>query len=291
MPRLRRFRQNPSFPGHRAIARGGDQLGNSARGGRSGRRDDRRRRLASPGMVRSALRAGRLHPRPVIATLGFHLGPQVQMESVRNGYCQAVEDRLLEEAGWTEDGYRLFDISAFAGSSSGGWFAPIAESNALFMTKTMWNELGGFDERFTSPGGGLVNLDTYARACELPASQLIMLLGEGTFHQVHGGVATNAASSPWDAFHTEYVRLRGKPFAISAVQPWYVGELAPQTLPSIESSARTARATTRAHELRKKEASPRPRGVSGRSAHRLPASRCVGVVLSSMLHLRPVARQ
>jgi hypothetical protein len=203
-------------------------------------------RLASPGLVRGALRASLLHPRPIVTTLGFHLGPQFQQESVRNGYCQAVEDQLLDNVRWTEDGYRLFDISVFACSSAGGWFAPIAESNALFMTKGMWNELKGFDERFTSSGGGLVNLDTYVRACELPASQPIVLLGEGTFHQVHGGVATNAFSSPWDEFHAEYLRLRGKAFAAPTRQPWHLGQLAPQTMPSIESSARTARPAVQA---------------------------------------------
>ena len=40
------------------------------------------------------------------------------------------------------------------------------------------------DERYAEAGGGLVNLDFYARAAE--AADLIWtLLGEGTFHQVH----------------------------------------------------------------------------------------------------------
>ena len=75
---------------------------------------------------------------------------------------------LLERADWTRDGYRLFDISVFAGSSQWGWFAPIAESNALFMPEELWTEIGGYDERFVSTGGGLVNLDTFVRACALP---------------------------------------------------------------------------------------------------------------------------
>jgi hypothetical protein len=104
----------------------------------------------------------------------------------------------------------------------------------------MWRELGGFDERFISGGGGLVNLDTYVRACELPDSQLIHLLGEGTFHQVHGGFATNAQTSPWNQFHDEYVRLRAKPFAAPTKQPWYIGEIHPPALKSIELAAQLA---------------------------------------------------
>jgi hypothetical protein len=49
------------------------------------------------------------------------------------------------------------------------------------------------DERFDAPGGGLVNLDIWRRILELPGAEQVILLGEGTFHQLHGGIATNAA--------------------------------------------------------------------------------------------------
>ncbi len=194
-------------------------------------------RLASPGLVAGVLRAQRLHDRPVIATLGFHLGPDVQMRSVPLGYDQREEDRLLESIAWTQDGYRLFDISAFAGSSAGGWFAPLAESNALFMTKALWTELGGFDEQFRCPGGGLVNLDTYVRACSIPGSQLITLLGEGTFHQVHGGVATNTSPHPFEVFHEEFRAIRGRDFERPQTASLFLGIVNPHILPSIAQSA------------------------------------------------------
>jgi glycosyltransferase involved in cell wall biosynthesis len=193
-------------------------------------------RLVSPGVVAGALRASLLHDRAVISTLGFHLGPDVQMRSVPLGYDQQEEDRLLDSVEWTHDGYRLFDISVFAGSSVSGWFAPLSESNALFLTKKLWEELGGYDTRFRSPGGGLVNLDTYARACVLPDSQLITLLGEGTFHQVHGGVATNAAVHPWDMFQDEYLAIRGQPFAKPDAVPLFLGFVDRHVLPSIARS-------------------------------------------------------
>jgi glycosyltransferase involved in cell wall biosynthesis len=198
-------------------------------------------RMASPGLLVGALRAAKLHPRPVISSLGFHLGPDVQMRSVREGYNQQDEDDLLAGINWPADGYKLFEISVFAGSSAQGWFLPISESNALFLPRGIWRELGGYDERFVSGGGGLVNLDTYVRACELPDNQLIILLGEGTFHQVHGGFATNARISPWKQFHEEYVRLRGKNFSAPKQEPWYFGEVRPPLLKSIELSARKAR--------------------------------------------------
>ena len=47
----------------------------------------------------------------------------------------------------------------------------------------------------------------WTRACELDDTELILLLGEATFHQIHGGVATNALESPWRKFHDEYVKI------------------------------------------------------------------------------------
>jgi hypothetical protein len=193
-------------------------------------------RIASPGIIFRAIQASRLHHRPVISTLGFHLGSEVQMSSVHKGYNQEKEDRLLEQANWAVDGYRLFEISVFAGSSASGWFKPIAESNALFMPRELWHELGGYEEQFVSPGGGLANLDTYARACALPDSQLIILLGEGTFHQVHGGVATNALEPKIQEFQAEYQKIRGYPFQIPQVNPLYLGQIAHQVFPSMAQS-------------------------------------------------------
>lgn len=197
-------------------------------------------RMASPGLLFHALLASQLHDRPIITSLGFHLGPEVQMISVEQGYGQEEEDRLLASIDWQQDGYRLFDISVFAGSSREGWFLPVAESNALFLSRALWQELGGYDERFATPGGGLANLDTYVRACDLPETQLITLLGEGTFHQVHGGVATNQKrpDADWATFHREYVEIRRKTFAKPTKTPIYLGTIAPQVRKTVLQSAR-----------------------------------------------------
>lgn len=197
-------------------------------------------RLASPGLVACVLAAAQLDERAVVLTLGFHLGRKVQMDSVHEGYDQAQEDRLLEEARWFEDGYRLFDLSVFAGSARGGWFRPVSESNALFMRRRLWNELGGFDPRFVSPGGGLVNLDMLARAVRLPNAVVVTLLGEGTFHQVHGGVASNARESIYHMFEDEYVQIRGRRFEPPEYSSVYWGAIPPNLLQSIAESDRTA---------------------------------------------------
>lgn len=193
-------------------------------------------RMASPGLLAAARAASHTHPRAVVGTLAFHLGPDVQPRSVAEGYNQQVEDALLASSGWESDGYRLFDISAFAGSSRDGWFVVPAETNALFLRRELWSELGGYDEGFVGPGGGLANLDTWARACALPDSGVVLLLGEATFHQVHGGIATNSTTPKWDLFHEEFVRVRGRAYQRPQPAPTFYGSLAPIQRAALEHS-------------------------------------------------------
>ena len=196
-------------------------------------------RMASPGLLARALLARRLAARPIVATLGWHLGTTRHIDAREAGYDEAAEDDLLAQSGWEHDGYELFSISTLAASSARGWFAPMGESNGLFMAKSMWDELGGFDETFALPGGGLSNHDLYRRACELDGVQLVVLLGEGTFHQIHGGASTSGRIG-WEEMHDEYVKLRGRPYAPPTNERLYVGTVPPQALPHIEHSAQRA---------------------------------------------------
>lgn len=202
-------------------------------------------RLASPGLLASAKLASRLAPRPVIATLGWHLGTDRHMDAAATGYDRDDEDRLLAGIDWESDGYRLFSISTLAASSSRGWFGRrLGESNALFMPRVMWDELGGIDTRFSLPGGGLSNHDLFSRACALPGAQLILLLGEGTFHQIHGGAATSRRLT-WDEMNAEYTAIRGHPFTPPDIEPLYVGSVPREALPHVQHSAQVALAAER----------------------------------------------
>jgi hypothetical protein len=197
-------------------------------------------RMVTPGLLDACRSAARIYPRALLSTLGFHLGRKPQFIAVPKGYTQEVEDRLLESIAWPDDGYRLFEIAVFAASFRKGWFLPVSESNALFMSRGLWKELGGYDERFVSAGGGLVNLDTYGRAVALPDIRLVSILGEGSFHQVHGGIATNSPSPPGEEWHAEYRRIRGCDYRDTTMLPVVFGSLPRPALAHVACSLQSA---------------------------------------------------
>jgi hypothetical protein len=150
-------------------------------------------RMVTPGVVALARSSLEINQRALVTTMAWHLGPDLQTISQQSGYSASVEDQLLRSIGWPEDGYRLFEIAALAAANRQGWFGSMNESCCTFLTRESFIALGGYDESFVSPGGGYVNLDFFLRATQRPSGEVIVLLGEGSFHQIHGGVATNAA--------------------------------------------------------------------------------------------------
>jgi glycosyltransferase involved in cell wall biosynthesis len=171
-------------------------------------------RMASPGLIRASIAASRLHARPVIATLNYQIGFELQRISGMKGYDQRAEDALIGSIDWPADGYRLFEIST--SEMPRGPTGPLLESNALFLPRALWEELGGYDRQFDEAGGSVANPDTLVRAVDLPASQLIRVVGEGTFHQFHGGLTTSTQQGAIDTVKAgarTYYRLRGRPLA------------------------------------------------------------------------------
>ncbi|WP_157862598.1 glycosyltransferase family 2 protein [Nitrosococcus halophilus] len=209
-------------------------------------------RIASPGLVRWASGAFRIFDDPTVSVLGWHLGPQLQNYSVAEGYNQGKEDALLAGIGFPQEGYRLFEIAVLAASCQDGWFLPMGESNAIFLRRESFWNLGGYDERFDLAGGGLVNLDFYRRAVLRDKAELVTLLGEGVFHQIHGGIATNSGEAQWQqniqSWRAQYKELRGVDFAPPKKRPIYLGTLPTAVLPSLEESARKAAANPAAWE-------------------------------------------
>lgn len=189
-------------------------------------------RMASPGLVFNGLSATKFSERSFVATVGLHLGSEPQQFSVQKGYNQETEDELLDRIGWRDNGYRLFDISCFGRSAEAGWFGRLSESNAPILSARHYGNIGGYEAQFDIPGGGLVNLDFFRRCVEDPASMYVLLLGEGTFHQYHGGVTTSRpirqtlegdGRSTWDIYVDQYLRIRGENWKAPNTPPLLFG--------------------------------------------------------------------
>ncbi len=186
-------------------------------------------RIPTPGIVAATLAAmAGFHP-CFVSALAWHLGPDVQRISARSGYDQAAEDRLLDSISWPSDGYRLFEIATLAPSSGCGLLNGFpAECSWLALPRARFTERGGYDEAFQSPGGGLVNHDFLQRLCNPNDLTPVQLLGEGTFHQIHGGAMTGEddAARMMALFKAEYSALRGCSFVPAVVpDPVYLGRL------------------------------------------------------------------
>jgi hypothetical protein len=175
---------------------------------------------------------------PLVAVQSLPLG--APMREPAEAWDQAAEDQALATIEWQRDGYELFRLTQAYGDDARGWFGALFESACITMRKDSFENLGGFDQRFQSPGGGLVALDFFQRALARPDLAYIVLLGESTFHQFHGGAATGAKPDehPWHTFHTEYRALRGHDFQRVARLPIYLGQFPPQSLAIAEFSAR-----------------------------------------------------
>lgn len=201
-------------------------------------------RLVTPGVLRHVESAFLAFQNPIVTIPGWHLGPKPQQLSVLEGYNQLLEDRLLDSIDWPREGYKLFKISVPSASWIKGCFIDLSESNAVFLARGTFEAIGGFDERFNFPGGGLLNLDFYYRAATSPNTQVVVLPGEGTFHQVHGGISTNVSQEEnlrlWHDWEAQYQLLVGHKYKPAQVNPVIFGRIPPQALPYLSFSANHA---------------------------------------------------
>jgi glycosyltransferase involved in cell wall biosynthesis len=179
-------------------------------------------RILSDGLVAEWLKYASLNRQTFIHTLGWHLGPDVHMRASQTGYNQDIEDKLLENIDWYNHPARLFEVSTLAGSSDSGFFSTIRESNAFVVSRIMLEKIGYFNEHFSSPGGGLANLEFFSRYVTSEQVFPICLLGEGTFHQYHGGVATSGKIE-WDKVNEEYLSIVGKPYEAPRYSTMFAG--------------------------------------------------------------------
>lgn len=187
--------------------------------------------LLTPGVFKMALASYAAFDNAVVAIRYFYLGMDEQTTSVDKGYNQQAEDALLERIQWPQDGYRLYEISTplRSGAKRLTWFNRMFESNCLFLKRELLDELGGADERFDFPGGGFVNLDIFKRAVEAPNVTPVQIIGEGSFHQVHGGTTTNSSGEQRDSklakYRAQYKEIRGSDELVTKASFTYMGHM------------------------------------------------------------------
>jgi len=202
--------------------------------------------LLTPGVFRMALSAYQAFEDAVVAIRYFYLGIGEQTETVLNGYDKTAEDELLKKIQWPTDGYRLFEISTplRSGASRITWFNRVPESNCLFIKKSVFQGQGGAEERFDYPGGGFLNLDIFKRAVEAPGVTPVQIIGEGSFHQLHGGITTNSSGekrrAQLDMYREQYEQIRGHRGVMSKASFIYMGHM--PTTPSNISAVEKRRA-------------------------------------------------
>ena len=187
--------------------------------------------ILTPGTFELAMRVFNAFPNPVVMTRYFYLGPASQNESIFDGYSKAEEDRLLASIDWPSDGYRLYEIGVpFQGKHPRiTWFNKMFESNCLFLKREHFYAIGGADERFDIAGGGFLNFDLYVEAVSADGAVPVQLVGEGSFHQLHGGTTTNVQPAERDAkvakYQEQYRRIRGKDAKVTEKDVFYFGHL------------------------------------------------------------------
>lgn len=191
--------------------------------------------VLTPGVLQYGLQPFQSHANPVVVTLPFFLGPGPQMETILAGYSEQEEDKLLQQINWPEDGYRLFEIGVPYRIEPNGirpkllWFVRQFESNCLFMRRDSFWAVGGCDERFDIPGGGILLPDLYRQLGRMENATLVQLMGEASFHQIHGGTSTNVSTeeqkSKWRQYLQQYEEVRGEPYEVCKKPLQYLGHM------------------------------------------------------------------
>jgi glycosyltransferase involved in cell wall biosynthesis len=200
-------------------------------------------RMVTPRTIELALAASRIWTHPLVVVPGYHLGEKEHHYHQSSGYGDEVEQQLLEKIDWKNDGYRLFAISCFSGANPRGFFTQFLESNCFFCSRESFEKIGRADERFNLPGGGSVNIFLYHALARLPESRLVVLAGEGSFHQFHGGVTTIETEDREERLQTHRANIAeifGGPFKGMHREPLVLGALPDAALSFLKASAEHA---------------------------------------------------
>jgi cephalosporin hydroxylase len=184
--------------------------------------------VLTPGVIHFGLAGLATYAPAIVATQQWYIGPGQQGDAMRDGYNQEYEDRLFESIRWPSAGQRMFEIGHFVGDRD--WFDGVWESNCMFVPRTLLAQVGGFDESFSVAGGGYANLEFYERLGSAPNVTVCTIMGEGSFHQIHGGTTTNQSDAEERrarvfGYSQDYAELRGRFFRGPGKPLHYVGRM------------------------------------------------------------------
>jgi cephalosporin hydroxylase/glycosyltransferase involved in cell wall biosynthesis len=186
--------------------------------------------IVTPGVLRYAMLGLETYRPAIVAVQQWFVGPGQQGEAMLRGYDHSYEDQLFAEIEWPVDGYRLFEIGHFVGGRD--WFDGLFESNCFFVPRGLLEQVGAVDESFSMPGGGYANLDFYERIGSSPGVNIVKILGEASFHQLHGGTTTNEPDAVTRgerliAYRRHYQEMRGRGFRGPRKPIYYIGSMTP----------------------------------------------------------------
>ena len=161
--------------------------------------------VLTPGVLRFGLAGLATYAPAIVATQQWYVGPGQQGDAIDNGYDQAYEDRLFERI-------QLADRRLPALRDRPLHRRPRLVRRPLgeqlhVRPRALLEQVGCFDESFSMAGGGYANLELYERLGSSPDVTVATIIGEGSFHQVHGGTTTNQP----DAGRAPVARVRLQP--------------------------------------------------------------------------------
>ncbi|KZR77518.1 glycosyltransferase family A protein [Prochlorococcus marinus] len=167
-------------------------------------------RLWSPNIIREVDQYLSLYT--VVHVPNYQLGTDYQMYGNHGAGSFKCEDKLLIDCGWpflkTSQLIELSFLEPHAGIGP-----TIFESNCLFLSRKMWDEVNGYDLQFQRKDGGFASADLLSRLIENNC-ELKVLADAGTFHQFHFGTTTSSPLQTRKALKEmtlEYFKIRAKP--------------------------------------------------------------------------------
>lgn len=212
--------------------------------------------LLTPCVLHYALQALSLY-RSVVSVPGYYL-TQMSMKESSDQQALRHEQELLDNIGWQDNGYKLFQEAVFSRGNRYGIFQPFMESNAFFFTRSALDN-DAVDEGFSLPGGGSLNLHIFRQLCMKLKDSPVILIGEGCFHQYHGGITTTSDEQRErlvQDFKAQLDTYWPEGFKAITREPVFFGHIPPQAVPLLQQSA--LRGTRRFDRLKNSNQDPWP---------------------------------